>query len=273
MTSSATVHRLARRRVMADAIGIGIATGTYGLSFGALAVIAGLSIAQTCALSLLMFTGASQFAFVGVVAAGGSAVAAAASAILLGSRNALYGLHLSQVLSLRGGVRRAGAAHLVIDESAAMSFAGASAAGTGGEAPGPASGAVVDAATAADPADRQRHAAADDSDRVRSLSRLGFYAAGLSVFVGWNAATLVGALGAQTLSDPGRYGLDAVAPAAFLALLAPRLRGRRTWYAALLAVAVALATAPLLPAGAPVLLAALAVVVVSLWAPSDRRQP
>ncbi len=225
----------ARRRVIRDALGIGIATGTYGLSFGALAAVAGLSLAQTCALSALMFTGASQFAFVGVIAAGGSAVAAGASAVLLGTRNALYGLHLSQLLGLRG-LRRAGAAHLVIDESAAMSLAG----GLAGE---------------------QSSASADVG---RRLSRLGFYVAGGSVFVFWNLATLLGALGAQALSDPGRYGLDVVAPAAFLALLAPRLRDRSSWYAALLAVAVALATAPLLPAGVPVLLAALAVVLVTL---------
>ena len=79
-----------------NAVGIGVATGAYGLSFGALASAAGLSVAQACALSLLMFTGASQFAFVGLIA-GGSA-AAVATALLLGSRNALYGLRLSSLL-------------------------------------------------------------------------------------------------------------------------------------------------------------------------------
>ena len=48
----------------ADALGIGIATGVYGISFGVLAVAAGLSEAQACAMSLLVFTGGSQFAAV-----------------------------------------------------------------------------------------------------------------------------------------------------------------------------------------------------------------
>ncbi len=238
---------LARRQVIRDGVAIGIATGTYGLSFGALSVVAGLSVAQTCALSLLMFTGASQFAFVGVVAAGGSALAAAASAVLLGTRNALYGLHLSRVLDVRG-MRRAGAAQLVIDESAAMSFAGG-----------------VAGASAARPGDGAGSGDASGPDeRASELSRVGFYVAGGAVFVGWNLATLLGALGAQALSDPGRYGLDAVAPAAFLALLAPRLTDRQSWTAATVAVLVAVATAPLLPAGVPVLLAALAVILLGL---------
>ena len=84
-----------RREIVRDGIGVGVATGAYGLSFGALGVAAGLSVAQTCALSLLMFTGASQFAFIGVVASGGAPLAGAVSAILLGTRNALYGLRVA----------------------------------------------------------------------------------------------------------------------------------------------------------------------------------
>src|SRR5436305_10503607 len=105
-----------RRAIIRDALGIGVATGAYALSFGAISVTAGLSIAQTCALSLLMFTGASQFAFVGVLGSGGSAWAGAATAALLGSRNALYGLRLSSLLALTGW-RRLGAAQLGIDEA------------------------------------------------------------------------------------------------------------------------------------------------------------
>ncbi len=101
------------RPIVRDALGIGVATGAYGLSFGALAVAAGLSLPQACALSLLMFTGASQFAFVGLI--GGGAAAAVATALLLGARNALYGLRLAPYLRPRPL-----AAHLVIDESAAM---------------------------------------------------------------------------------------------------------------------------------------------------------
>jgi predicted branched-subunit amino acid permease len=99
---------------------VGIATGLYGASYGAVSVAAGLSVLQTCALSLLMFTGASQFAFVGVAAAGGPPLSGAATALMLGTRNTLYGLKLAPLLRF-GGWRRATAAQLVIDESTAMS--------------------------------------------------------------------------------------------------------------------------------------------------------
>lgn len=104
---------------MRDGISVGLATGAYGISFGALGVAAGLDVWQTCAMSLLMFTGASQFAFVGVLASGGAPVSGALTALLLGVRNGLYGLRLSASLGYAGW-RRVAAAHLVIDESTAM---------------------------------------------------------------------------------------------------------------------------------------------------------
>ncbi len=103
----------------ATASGSGIATGAYGASFGAVSVASGLSVAQTCALSLVMFTGASQFALVGVLAAGGAPVSGALTALLLGTRNTLYGLRLAPLLAwTRLAPDRA--AHLLIDESTAM---------------------------------------------------------------------------------------------------------------------------------------------------------
>jgi predicted branched-subunit amino acid permease len=108
-----------RRAIIRDGIAIGIASGAYGISFGAIGVTSGLDVWQTCVMSLLVFTGASQFALVGVLGAGGSALAGAASGLLLGSRNTLYALRLAPLLDFRG-VRRVLAAHLVIDESTAM---------------------------------------------------------------------------------------------------------------------------------------------------------
>ena len=107
------------RKVVIDSLGVGIATGAYGVSFGAVATASGLDVWQACVLSLLVFTGASQFAFVGVVAAGGAPLAGTATAVLLGSRNAFYGVALSPRLQVRGW-RRLLTAHLVIDESTAM---------------------------------------------------------------------------------------------------------------------------------------------------------
>ena len=218
-----------RSSVVRDGLGIGLATGAYGLSFGALSVAAGLSVAQTCTLSLLMFTGASQFALVGVLAGGGGPLAAAATALLLGSRNGLYGLHLSRVLGLRGWLRPIGA-HLVIDESAGMAARQAGGAG----------------------------------------ARTAFWATGLAVFGFWNSATLAGALGAQVLADPAVLGLDVVAPAAFVALLAPRMRSRATWLVAGAAGAIALVSSPFVPAGVPVLLATMPALAWALAPAGDR---
>ena len=212
-----------RRAILRDALGIAIATGAYALSFGAISVTAGLSILQTCALSLLMFTGASQFAFVGVIAAGGSAWAGAATAALLGSRNALYGVRLSSILGLTGW-RRFGAAHLVIDESTAMAIA------------------------------------RDDA----AAGRFAFYATGLAIFALWNAGTLIGALATRALPDPKVLGFDAAPPAAFLALLAPRLRAREPLAIAMAAALVSLAVLPALPAGMPLLVVAVLVVAYGM---------
>lgn len=212
-----------RTAVLRDAMGIGIATGAYGLTFGALAGTAHLSLPQTACLSLLMFTGASQFAFVGLIAGGGTPLAAAGTAVLLSLRNALYGLRLSSLLEVRGR-RKVLAAHLVIDESTAMGLG-------------------------------------RDSARA---GRLAFWATGAAVFLLWNLATVIGALGAQHLSNPKALGLDAAAPAAFLALVAPRLRSREAWMVAVLAGVVALAVTPWVPAGVPILLAALVAAAAAL---------
>lgn len=97
-----------------------MATGLYGVSFGALSVASGLSVWQTSALSLLLFSGGSQFAFIGVIAGGGSAVAAASAAALLGIRNAVYGMQMNALIHPRGW-RRFAAAQVTIDESLATS--------------------------------------------------------------------------------------------------------------------------------------------------------
>lgn len=210
-------------RIVREGLAVGIATGAYGVSFGAVSVAAGLDVWQTCALSLLVFTGASQFALVGVVAAGGAPLSGAATALLLGVRNSLYGLRLAPLLGWTGW-RRVTAAHLVIDESTAMSVNR----GSTGEA------------------------------------RTGFLSAGLSVFALWNLATLAGAVAGSSLGDPGTFGLDAAVGAAFLALLWPRLRDRTNQLVAVLAVAVALGLVPLSPAGVPVLAAAGVALLVGL---------
>ncbi|MFF5792852.1 AzlC family ABC transporter permease [Paeniglutamicibacter sp. NPDC012692] len=99
-------------------LSIAVATGLYAISYGALGVAAGLSVWQVSALSLLMFTGGSQFAFIGVVAGGGAPGAAFGAATLLGVRNAVYGMQIKSMIKPRGW-RRLVAAHVTIDESVA----------------------------------------------------------------------------------------------------------------------------------------------------------
>jgi predicted branched-subunit amino acid permease len=200
--------------IVRDSLGVGVATGLYGASFGAVSVAAGLSVAQTCALSLVMFTGASQFAFVGVLAAGGAPLSGALTALMLGSRNTLYALRLAPLLGFRGW-RRTAAAHLVIDESTAMSV----------------------------------------TRPTRAEARTGFLATGLAVFVLWNLFTLLGAAAGNLIGDPRSYGLDAAVGGAFLALLWPRLSDPRNRLVAVCAAAVALGVVPVTDAGVPVLVA------------------
>lgn len=119
--SDASLPAEQRRTIVGESLAVGVATGAYGISFGAVGVAAGLSVLQTCALSLLVFTGASQFALVGVVAAGGAPISGAMAAILLGTRNTLYGLRMAPLLAFHGW-RRAAAAHVLLDESTAMAI-------------------------------------------------------------------------------------------------------------------------------------------------------
>lgn len=213
-----------RREILRNAAGIGVAVGAYALSFGALSVAAGLSPLQTMVLSLVMFTGGSQFALVLVLGQGGSWPAAAGSAIMLGSRNLFYGPRVAELLDRPRGWRRLLTAQVTIDETTAMAL----------------------------------------GQEERAAARLAFWATAVSAYSLWNLGTLVGALGAALLPDPKALGLDAAAPAAFLALLAPRLRGREPWLVALAAAAVALALVPVVPAGVPVIVAALAAVAAGL---------
>ena len=109
-------------QVIRNSIVLGLAVGIFGLTFGVLAVASGLTLAQALAMSLLTFTGASQFAFVGLLGAGGGVTAALLSALLLAARNGLYAASIATVLP-RGLFKKALSAQLVIDESTAMATA------------------------------------------------------------------------------------------------------------------------------------------------------
>ena len=165
-----------------------------------------------------MFSGGSQFAFVGVLATGGAASlpAAIASAWMLGVRNGFYALQMKPLL-IPLGIKTPFAAQLTIDESTGVATA------------------------QSEPLDQRR----------------GFWLTGIAVFVFWNLLTFFGAVLGSNIGDPSAYGLDAAAAAAFLALLWPRLKARQPLIVATAAAVVAVVLTPWLPAGFPILLAAL----------------
>jgi predicted branched-subunit amino acid permease len=221
---AAATRAAALRRIRSRALVIGLSVTPFGVSFGAVSVATGLSVLQTCLLSLVLFSGASQFALVSVLGAGGAVGSALATALLLGSRNALYGAGVRGLLRAPAWLRPL-AAQVTIDESTAMAFA---------EAPS-------------------------------GFSAYAFWATALSVYVLWNLATLIGAVVGRGLGSLSAAGLDAAGPAAFVALLGPRLRVASARWVALLAAAVAVLCVPVLPVGSPVLVGGGVAALSAVW--------
>lgn len=200
--------------VFRASMAVAVPVGLYGAAFGAASISAGLDLLQTIALSSILFSGASQFAIVGVIGSGGGAIAAILASALLGIRNGFYALRMAPLLEARG-LRRLIAAHITIDEATAVALA------------------------------------QDQEDR--NSVRKGFWFTGIGVFIFWNLFTIVGALSASILEDPSKWGLDSAVPAAFLALLWPQLTSKRLRIIALLAMVMALALSPFVTAGLPII--------------------
>lgn len=222
LMSDAT-RKAAERRIRNRALTIGVSVTPFGLSFGAVSVEAHLSLIQVCLLSLVLFSGASQFALVSIIGAGGSYFSAVGTALLLGVRNGLYGARVNTLLR-PAGLRRFVMAEVTIDESTAMAVSEA----------------------------RTGHA-------TRA-----FWSTALSVYVLWNLSTIVGALVGNALGSPATTGLDVAGPAAFIALLAPRLNTVRMRLAAPGSGVIALVTVPFVPVGAPILIGGLTAVALLL---------
>jgi 4-azaleucine resistance transporter AzlC len=224
MSTSALLGRVEsplRKSIVRQALAIGVSLIPFGLAFGVACTRADLTWLQALAFSSLVFTGGSQFAAVGVLGDGGSPVAAVVAGLLLAVRSLVYGIVMTPWLRGSFGFRAA-ASQLMIDESLAVSTA-----------------------------------QPEDQD----ARRLGYFAGGLSVFVFWNISTVVGAL---AFSNAGSFvttwGIDATIPAAFAALLWPRLAMMDQRRVALLGALIALLFVPLVPPGIPIVLAGLAVV-------------
>ena len=202
------------RATASQSLSVSFTVGLYGTAFGAASIAAGFSVLQTCLLSLLAFSGASQFAVVGVMGAGGTAIAAIATASLLGVRNMLYALRMAPLLHV-SGFRKVVAAQVTIDESTGVALS--------------------------------------QEQLGTEAMKQGFWLTGFGVYIFWNIFTLLGALGAKAMGNPSAWSLDAAVPAAFLGLVWPRLTNKLERALAVCALVLAVLLSPVLSAGLPII--------------------
>jgi predicted branched-subunit amino acid permease len=202
------------RATASQSLSVSFTVGLYGTAFGAASIAAGFSVLQTCLLSLLAFSGASQFAVVGVMGAGGTAIAGIATASLLGVRNMLYALRMAPLLRV-SGFKKVIAAQVTIDESTGVALS--------------------------------------QEKLGTEAMKQGFWLTGFGVYIFWNIFTLLGALGAKAMGNPSAWGLDAAVPAAFLGLVWPRLTNKLERALAVCALVLAVLLSPILSAGLPII--------------------
>ncbi len=212
------VSATSRSATLRKSFTVSFIVGLSGLAFGAASVAAGFSVLQSCFLSLLTFSGASQFALVGIMGAGGGAISGIATASFLGIRNGLYGLRMAPIMKVTG-IRRIVAAHVTIDESTGVALS--------------------------------------QEDLGDDAMRTGFWFTGIGVFIFWNLFTLLGALGAQRMGDPASWGLDAAVPALFLGIVWPKLKTTTDRLLAGVSLVTSLSLTPYMPAGLPIISTAL----------------
>jgi predicted branched-subunit amino acid permease len=233
INSVSSIYRTLTGGTLRDIALACLAVWFIGLSYGAIAVASGFPLWVPAAQSVLVLAGASEFLFIGIVAAGGNPFAAALAGLLVNARHLPYGLALPDITGTgpdttgpdvtgRGsrhmtgrGWRRLLGSHVMNDESVAFALA------------------------------------QEDLPRQRAA----YWACGLGVLLCWPAGALLGALIGRVIGNTDAFGLDAMFPAVILALIVPALRDRVTVRAALIGAVIALATTPFLPAGLPVLLA------------------
>jgi predicted branched-subunit amino acid permease len=235
-----SIYRTLPGGVLRDIALTCLAVSFIGLSYGAIAVASGFPLWVPAAQSVLVLAGASEFLFIGIVAAGGSPIAAALAGVLVNARHVPYGLALPDITGpditgpditgpdITGpdvtgrGWRRILGSHVMNDESVAFALA------------------------------------QEDLPRKRAA----YWACGLGVLICWPGGAVLGALIGSFIKNTDAFGLDAMFPAVLLALIVPALRDKVTLRAAVLGAVIALAATPFLPAGLPVLLALAGVLAV-----------
>ncbi len=246
INSMSSIYRTLSGGTLRDIALACLAVWFIGLSYGAIAVASGFPLWVPAAQSVLVLAGASEFLFIGIVAAGGNPLAAAAAGLLVNARHLPYGLALPHMTGPDmtgpdmtgpdmtgpdmtgpgvigpGRARRLLGSHVMNDESVVFALA------------------------------------QEDLPRQRAA----YWTCGLGVLLCWPAGAILGALIGSMIGNTNAFGLDAMFPAVILALIMPALRDRVTVRAALAGAAIALAATPFLPAGLPVLLSLAGVLTV-----------
>ncbi|MEP6638120.1 MAG: AzlC family ABC transporter permease [Chloroflexota bacterium] len=199
-------RRASRRRLLADALGIGVSAAGFGFVYGLSARQAGFSPIEAMAMSTIVFAGAAQFAAVGYLASGLAWPGIILLTALLNARHLLYSAALSPWLREVPFWRRAIMAHLLTDEAFALSIS--------------------------------------HFRRLGRTDERGYWIGAIaSTFIPWNLATLAGVLLGAQIPEPGRLGIDIIFPAAMIGLAVGLITGRRELVAAIVGAAVAVGIA------------------------------
>ncbi len=185
-----------------------LAAGPFGALYAMQARLAGLSLLETQAMSLLVFAGASQFTAVTLLLGGADALSVILTTFIVNLRHSLLAASIAPYLCNVGTLARAGLAFQLTDESYALSIRRFNE-GTG--------------------------------------SAAYLLGTNMSMYVCWQSSTFLGYIAGAALPDPARYGLDLVFPLTFLGLLTPMLRGRPAIATAIAAAVLALGARALLP--------------------------
>ena len=196
--------RSARRDLALSSLGFAVSGLGFGVVYGLAAREAGFSVIEATSMSVLVLAGAAQFAAVGLIADGSGWPAIVLLTAILNSRHLLYSAAMAPWLAARSRVERAAMAHVLTDETFALSLA--------------------------------------HFQRIGRTDVPGYWLAAAIDCLSWPIATAIGVLGGQLIVDPARLGLDVVFPAAMAGLAVTLATGRPEVVAAGVAAGLAVAS-------------------------------
>ncbi|MGH3693116.1 MAG: AzlC family ABC transporter permease [Pseudonocardiaceae bacterium] len=109
------------RGVLRDIALVWVAVGVIGLSYGATAAALGFPLWLPVVLGTLVLAASSEFLFIGIIAAGGSPIAAVLAGLLVNARHLPYGLSVPEVIGT--GWQRVLSTHLMSDATVVLALA------------------------------------------------------------------------------------------------------------------------------------------------------